>query len=45
MVVGPSGILDTAVHKISYFIVDFLREFEAIFKKALTRVRGDFKFK
>jgi hypothetical protein len=30
-----SGVIDTAVTKIVDFIVDFLREFEAIFKKAL----------
>jgi hypothetical protein len=35
-----SGVNDTAVLKIGDFIVDFLREFEAIFKKALTRVSG-----
>jgi hypothetical protein len=34
------GIIDTAVTKIGDFVVDFLREFEAIFKKALTRVSG-----
>jgi hypothetical protein len=33
-----SGVIDTAVTKIVDFIVDFLREFEAIFKKACTRV-------
>jgi hypothetical protein len=33
-------INDTAVTKIGDFIVDFLREFEATFKKALTRVSG-----
>jgi hypothetical protein len=30
-----SGVLDIAVTKIANFIVDFLREFEAIFKKAI----------
>jgi hypothetical protein len=35
-----SGIIDTAVTKIGDFIVDFLREFEAIFKKASNRVSG-----
>jgi hypothetical protein len=28
------------VHKIGGILVDFLRKFEAIFKKALTRVSG-----
>jgi hypothetical protein len=32
--------IDTAVTKIGDFIVDFLRKFEAIFKKALTSVSG-----
>jgi hypothetical protein len=31
------------VTKIGDFIVDFLREFEAIFKKALTRESGAYK--
>jgi hypothetical protein len=35
-----SGLIDTAMPKIGDFIVDFLREFEAIFKKALTNVSG-----
>jgi hypothetical protein len=35
-----SGVNETAVTKIGDFIVDFLREFEAIFKKALTCVSG-----
>jgi hypothetical protein len=32
--------IDTAVHKIGDFIVENLREFEAILKKALTCVSG-----
>jgi hypothetical protein len=32
--------IDTAVTKIGDFIVDFLREFEGIYKKALTRLSG-----
>jgi hypothetical protein len=35
-----SGVIDTTVMKISDFIVDFLCEFKAIFKKALTHVYG-----
>jgi hypothetical protein len=31
-----SGVIDSAVTKSGDFIVDFLGEFEAIFKKALT---------
>jgi hypothetical protein len=34
------GVLDTAVRKTGNFVVDFLREFEAIFKKAFTRESG-----
>jgi hypothetical protein len=30
----PKGVIDTAVTKIGDFIVDFLHDFEAIFKKA-----------
>jgi hypothetical protein len=40
MVFCHSGLIDTAVMKIGNFIVYFVREFEAIFKKALTRVEG-----
>jgi hypothetical protein len=35
-----SDVIDTAVTKIGDFIVDFIREFETIFKKTLTRVSG-----
>jgi hypothetical protein len=35
-----SGVIDTAVMKIGDFIVDFLSELEAIFKKASNRVSG-----
>jgi hypothetical protein len=35
-----SGGNDTAVTKIGDFVVDFLRELESIFKKALTRELG-----
>jgi hypothetical protein len=35
-----SGVIDTTVKKIGDFKVNFLREFEAIFKKALTRASG-----
>jgi hypothetical protein len=35
-----SGVIDTAVTKIGEFIVEFFSEFEAIFKKVLTRVSG-----
>jgi hypothetical protein len=35
-----SGVIDTAVHKVVDFIVENLREFEVIFKKALTRLSG-----
>jgi hypothetical protein len=35
-----SGVIDTAVNKIGDFVVDFLREFEAIFKKGLAHVSG-----
>jgi hypothetical protein len=33
MVFGHSGVIDTAVHKIGEFVVEYLRKFEAIFKK------------
>jgi hypothetical protein len=33
----PSGVIDTADHKKFEFIVEYLREYEAICKKALTR--------
>jgi hypothetical protein len=33
-----SGVIDTTVPNIGDFIVYFLREFEAIFKKVLARV-------
>jgi hypothetical protein len=36
---GKSDI-DTAVHKIGDFLVEYLREFEAIFKTALACVSG-----
>jgi hypothetical protein len=36
-----SSVIDTTLTKIGEFIVDFLREFEAKFKKALTRASGD----
>jgi hypothetical protein len=39
-VFGQSGVIDIAVHKIGDFLVEYLREFEAIFKKALIRVSG-----
>jgi hypothetical protein len=32
-----SGGINTANHKIGYFKVDFLGEYESLFKKALTR--------
>jgi hypothetical protein len=35
-----SSVIDTTVNKIGNFIVDFLRKFETIFIKALTRVPG-----
>jgi hypothetical protein len=35
-----SGVIDIDVTNIGDFIVDFLHEFEAILKKALTRVSG-----
>jgi hypothetical protein len=35
-----NGVTDSAVTKISDFIGDFLHQFEAIFKKALTGVSG-----
>jgi hypothetical protein len=37
MVFCYSGVIDTAVMQRGDFIVDCLREFEAIFKKALSR--------
>jgi hypothetical protein len=36
----PSGVIVTAEAKIGNFIVEYLLEFEAICKKALTRVSG-----
>jgi hypothetical protein len=33
----PSGVIDTAYHKKIDFIVEYLRKYEAICKKALTR--------
>jgi hypothetical protein len=30
------GVIDTADHKKIYFIIEYLREYEAICKKALT---------
>jgi hypothetical protein len=35
-----SGVIDTAAAKIGDFIVEHLREFEALCKKALTRSSG-----
>jgi hypothetical protein len=40
MVFSHNGVIDTAVAKIGDFIVYFLCEFNAIFKKALTHVSG-----
>jgi hypothetical protein len=40
MISAVSLIPYTAVTKIGDFIIDFRREFEAIFKKALSRVSG-----
>jgi hypothetical protein len=33
-----SGVINTAVHKLGDFKVEYIREFEAIFKTAVTRV-------
>jgi hypothetical protein len=38
IVFSRSGFIDTAVTKIGDFVVDFVGEYEAIFKKVLTRV-------
>jgi hypothetical protein len=35
-----SGVIDTADHKKIDFIIEYLCEYEAICKKALTRVSG-----
>jgi hypothetical protein len=35
-----TGVIDTAEVKIGDFKVKYLREFQAIYKKALTRVSG-----
>jgi hypothetical protein len=40
IVLGYSGVIDTAVTKIGDFIVEHLRELKAIFKKALNCVSG-----
>jgi hypothetical protein len=40
IVFGKSGIIDTAGAKIDDFKVEYLREFEAIYKKALIRESG-----
>jgi hypothetical protein len=37
IVFGHTSVIDTCLHKIGDFIVEYLREFEAIFKKALYR--------
>jgi hypothetical protein len=38
IVFGHSGVIDTTVTKNDDYVVNYLREFEAIFKKALTLV-------
>jgi hypothetical protein len=40
IVFGLRGVIDTADAKIGYFKVEYLREFEDICKKALTRASG-----
>jgi hypothetical protein len=35
-----SSVIETAMTKIGNFIVNFLRQFKAILKKALTRASG-----
>jgi hypothetical protein len=40
IVFGTSGVIDTAEAKISDFKVEYFREFQAICKKALTRISG-----
>jgi hypothetical protein len=37
---GHIAVMDTAMYKIGDFLVQYLREFEAIFNKALNRVSG-----
>jgi hypothetical protein len=40
IVFGHRDVIDTAVHKIGDFVVDFLRELEAIFETFYPRTRG-----